>query len=91
LTIHKSAESSFATPSTISVNAETTATLVVNTTAASAAAFHNPLQQIFVAAGSITVAALLLPVLPVRWRGQTLLSLLMARYHCGSSWMRRHK
>jgi hypothetical protein len=59
------------------VKAETTATLIVNTTAASAGAFHNPLQQIVVAAGSITMAALLLPVLPVRWRWQTLLSLLM--------------
>jgi hypothetical protein len=67
----------FATPSTISVNAETTATLVVNTTAASAARFHNPLQPFFVAAGSITMAALLFPVLPVRWRWQTRLSLLV--------------
>jgi hypothetical protein len=66
----------FATPSTISVNAETTATLIVNTTAASATAFRNPLQQFFAAAGSITVAALLFPVLSIRWRWQALLSLL---------------
>ncbi|MGC1296053.1 MAG: hypothetical protein WA869_13545, partial [Alloacidobacterium sp.] len=75
----------FAAPPTISVNAETTATLVVNTTAASAAKFHNPLQQIFAAAGSITVAALLLPVLPVRWRWQTLLSLLVLAAIAGAA------
>jgi hypothetical protein len=67
----------FAAPSTISVSTETTATLVVNTTAASAAAFYNPLQQIFIAAGSISVAALLLPVLPICWRWRTPLSLLL--------------
>jgi hypothetical protein len=75
----------FAAPPTISVNAETTAMLVVNTTAASAAGFHNPLQQIFVAAGSITVAALLLPVLPVRWRWQTLLSLMVLATIAGAA------
>jgi hypothetical protein len=67
------------------VNADTTATLVVNTTAASAATFHNPLQQIIAAAGSITVAALLLPVLPVRWRWQTLLSLLVLATIAGAA------
>ena len=75
----------FAAPSTISVTAETTATLVVNTTAASATAFHNPLQQIFVAAGSMTVAALLLPMLPVRRRWQPLLSLLMIATFAGAA------
>ena len=75
----------FAAPSTISVTAETTATLVVNTTAASATAFHNPLQQIFVAAGSMTVAALLLPVLPTRRRWQPLLSLLMIATFAGAA------
>jgi hypothetical protein len=64
-----------AAPTTIPVIAETTAKLVVNTTPASTAAFNN--QQFFVAAGSVTMAALLLPVLPVRWRWQTLLSLLV--------------
>jgi hypothetical protein len=63
-------------PATISVTAETMATLVVNTTPASTTAFNNPLQQFFVAAGSVTMAAFLLPVLSVRWRWQTLLSLL---------------
>jgi hypothetical protein len=75
----------FATPWTISVTAETTATLVVNTTASSAAEFHNPLPQIFAAAGSIIVVALLLPVLPVRWRWQTLLSLLMLTTIAGAA------
>jgi hypothetical protein len=75
----------FATPSTISVNAETTATLVVNTTAASSAAFHKPLEQILVVAGSITMAAFLLPVLPIRWRWQTLLSLLMLATIAGAA------
>jgi len=75
----------FATPSTISVNAETTATLVVNTTAAPAMAFHNPLQQLIVAAGSITVAALLFPLLPIRRRWQTLLSLLMLAIIAGAA------
>ena len=74
----------FAAPSTISVTAETTATLVVNTTAASAAAVHNPLQHIFVAAGSITMAALLVPLLPVRRKWQTLLSLLMLAVIAGA-------
>jgi hypothetical protein len=74
-----------AAPTTISVTAETTATLVVNTTAASAVTFHNPLQQIFAAAGSIAVAALLLPVLPVRWRWQTLLSLLVLAIIAGAA------
>ena len=42
------------------MTAETTATLVVNTTPASTAAFNNPLQQFFVAAASVTMAGLLL-------------------------------
>jgi len=75
----------FIGPTTLSVTAETTATLVVNTTAAPAMAFHNPLQQIIVAAGSITVAALLFPVLPIRRRWQTLLSLLMLAIIAGAA------
>lgn len=75
----------FATASTISVTAETTATLVVNTTPASTAAFDNPLQQVFDAAGSVTVVALLLPMLPARWRWQTLLGLLVIATIAGAA------
>jgi hypothetical protein len=74
-----------AAPTTISVNAVTTATLVVNTTPASTTAFNNPLQQFFVAAASVTMAALLLPVLSVRWRWQTLLSLLVLAIIAGAA------
>lgn len=74
-----------AAPTTISVTAETTAMLVVNTTPASTAAFDNPLQQFFVAAASVTMAALLLPVLSVRWRWQTLLSLLVVATIAGAA------
>jgi hypothetical protein len=74
-----------AAPTTISVTAETTATLVVNTTPASTMAFNNPLQQLFVAAASVTMAALLLPVLSVRWRWQTLLSLLVLAIIAGAA------
>jgi uncharacterized protein YceK len=73
-----------AAPTTISVTAETTATLVVNTTPASTSAFNNPLQQFFVAA-SVTMAALLFPVLSVRWRWQTLLSLLVLAIIAGAA------
>jgi hypothetical protein len=74
-----------AAPTTMSVTAETTATLVVNTTPASTMAFNNPLQQFFVAAASVTMAALLLPVLAVRWRWQTLLSLLVLAIIAGAA------
>jgi trimeric autotransporter adhesin len=74
-----------AAPTTISVTAETTATLVVNTTPASTAAVNNPLQQFFVAAASVTMAALLLPVLPLRCRWQTLLSLLVLALIVGAA------
>jgi hypothetical protein len=74
-----------AAPTTISVAAETTATLVVNTTPASTAAFNNPLQQFFVAAASLTMAALLLPVLSARWRWQTTLSLLVLAIIVGAA------
>jgi len=74
-----------AAPTTISVTAETTATLVVNTTPASTTAFNNPLQQFFVAAASVTMAALLLPVLSVRWRWQTLISLLVLAIIAGAA------
>jgi hypothetical protein len=65
----------FAAPSTIPVAAETTATLIVNTTPASTAASDNSLQKIFVGGGSIIVAALF-PMLSLRKRWQTLLCLL---------------
>jgi hypothetical protein len=74
-----------AAPTTISVTAETTATLVVNTTPPSTAAFNNPLQQFFVATASVTMAALLLPVLSVRRRWQTLLSLLVLALIVGAA------
>jgi hypothetical protein len=74
-----------AAPTIIPVTAETTATLVVNTTPAATAAFNNPLQQFFVAAASVTMAALLLPVLSVRWRWQTLLSLLVLAIIAGAA------
>ncbi len=74
-----------AAPTTIAVTAETTATLVVNTTPGSAAAFNNPLQQFFVGAASVITAALLLPVLSVRWRWQMLLSLLVLAMIAGAA------
>ena len=74
-----------AAPTTISVTAETTATLVVKTTPASTAALSNPLQKIFAAAANVTIAALLLPVLSVRWRWQKLLSLVVLAIIAGAA------
>jgi hypothetical protein len=74
-----------AAPTTISVTAETTATLVVNTTPASTAALSDPLQKIFAASANVTMAALLLPVLSVRWRWQTLLSLVVLAIIAGAA------
>jgi type IV secretory pathway VirB2 component (pilin) len=55
-----------------------TATLTVNTSAASAAALHNPLKRIFALGGSGTLAALLFFCLPIcRRRGQALFGLLL--------------
>jgi hypothetical protein len=58
-----------------------TATLTINTTAASTpatGALHNPLQRIFTFGGSGALAALLFFGLPIRRRGwKTLLSLLL--------------
>lgn len=74
----------FAAPSTISVTAETTATLVVNTTPASTVAPNNSLHQISIAAGGI-IAAVLLPILPLRWRWQPLLCLLVLATIAGAA------
>jgi len=74
-----------AAPTTISVTAETTATLVVNTTPATTAAVNNPLRQSFAAAASVTMAALLLPVLPLRSRWQALFSLLVLALIVGAA------
>jgi hypothetical protein len=65
-------------PAAISGTAAVTATLTVNTTAASAAALHNPLERNFAIGGGGTLAVLLFFCLPLRRRKwQTLLSMLV--------------
>jgi hypothetical protein len=62
----------------ISGAAAVTTSLTINTTAASAAALQNPLEQIFALAGGVGMAAMLffgLPIHPRRWK--TLLCLLL--------------
>ena len=75
-----------AAPAVISGAAPVTASLTINTTAASAAALHNPLEQIFTVSGSVGMAAMLFFRLPIhRRRWKTLLCLLLIAEFAGAA------
>jgi hypothetical protein len=69
----------------ISVTAPTTATLFINTTAASAQEFHDPFQQTAFVIGGWTMAAILFIPLPHRRKWRTLLSLAVVAVSVGAS------
>jgi len=77
-------------PRTVWLGTAATATLVINTTAASASTFHSPVKQLSVFYGSITIAFLFFFRPRIRWKWQTLLRLLIfaivsgAAIGCGS-------
>jgi hypothetical protein len=63
-----------------------TTSLTINTTAASAAALHNPLEQIFTLGGGVGMAAILFFGLPIhRRRWKTLLCLLLIAEFAGAA------
>jgi hypothetical protein len=71
--------------SPISVTAPTTATLFINTTAASAQEFHEPVQQTSFVIGGLTMAAILFIPLPHRRKWGTLLSLAVVAVSVGAA------
>jgi hypothetical protein len=64
-------------PGTLWLKTAATATLVINTTAASAPTLHNPAKQLSVFYSSFTIAGLFIFRRRIRWRWQTLLQLLI--------------
>ena len=75
-----------AAPAAISGAAAVTASLAINTKAASAAMLHNPLEQIFTLSGGMGMAALLFFGLPThRRRWKTLLCLLLITEFAGAA------
>jgi trimeric autotransporter adhesin len=75
-----------AAPAAISGAAAVTASLTINTTAASAAALHNPLEQIFTLGGGVGMGAMLFFGLPIRRRRwKTLLCLLLIAEFAGTA------
>jgi hypothetical protein len=77
-------------PRTVWLGTAATATLVINTTAASASTFHSPVKQLSVFYSSITIAFLFFCRPRIRWKWQTLRRLLIfaivsgAAIGCGS-------
>jgi len=75
-----------AAPAAISGAAAVTASLTINTTAASGAALHNPLEQIFSVGGGVGMAAMLFFGLPIhRRRWKTLVWLLLIAEVAGAA------
>jgi hypothetical protein len=79
-----------AAPRIVWLGTAASATLVINTTAASASTLHSPAKQLSVFYSSITIAVLFIFRLRIRWKWQTLLHLLIfgivfgAAIGCGS-------
>jgi hypothetical protein len=74
-----------AAPAVISGATAVTTSLIINTTAASAAALHNPMEQIFTVGGDMGMAAMLFFGLPIhRRRWKTLLCLLLIAEFAGA-------
>ena len=75
-----------AAPAVISGATAVTTSLTINTTAASAAALHNPMEQIFTVGGGVGMAAMLFFGLPIhRRRWKTLLCLLLIAEFAGAA------
>jgi hypothetical protein len=75
-----------AAPAVISGATAVTTSLTINTTAASAAALHNPLEQLFTLGGGVGMAAMLFFGLPIhRRRWKTLLCLLLIAEFAGAA------
>jgi hypothetical protein len=71
-------------PRTVWLGTAATATLVINTTAASASTFHSPVKQLSVFYSSITIALLFFRP-RIRWKWQTLLRLLISAIVFGAA------
>jgi hypothetical protein len=75
-----------AAPAVISGATAVTTSLTINTTAASAAALHNPMEQIFTVGGGVGMAAMLFFGLPIhRQRWKTLLCMLLIAEFAGAA------
>jgi hypothetical protein len=75
-----------AAPVVISGGTAVTTSLIINTAAASTAALHNPMEQIFTVGGSVGMAAMLFFGLPIhRRRWKTLLCLLLIAEFAGAA------